>query len=340
MLDASDKFRLHGSPRTRKLLSLASGLLAAAAMVSVLFGSNSAFVSFLSGAGALWALSKRIELPDVACTFCRKSRREVDLMVAGPAASMCDECATITMEVLSEESVAKKDSRWIKRMISALPLRCPLAISTPLFKASVATHKAQILELVRRAFRLGNDAAGVELLERLPVAERDGADWVNLDCALERLERFDEALAALEHVAGDPEHEPWLLNNRASIRLGAEPCTEPVLRQLLADNLRARELLTQRKPLGFEYSCAQMWATAAELHRRLGERDEVLRCAKQSEALSKPVVDLLLTLAELAHSESRHAEAAGFLNRALETAHPESKSALKASRFLAEWPTA
>jgi tetratricopeptide (TPR) repeat protein len=148
--------------------------------------------------------------------------------------------------------------------------------------------------------------------------------------AFERLGRFAEALAALEHVAGAPEHEPWLLNNRGTARLEAQPCDEATLKSLLADNLRARDLLSERKPAGFEPVLATMYGAAAELHRQLGQADEVRRCIAAAEKLGALSADVVLTQARLARDEGAAEEARTLVARALELAHPESREAEKA----------
>lgn len=281
-------------------------------------------------------LSALITLPETECAFCLRSRLGVEMMVAAPSVSICDGCTELSTAVFAEENEKKGSVDWMKRLARSLPPRCPRAMSSPVFRALASENEQERIELIRKAFAVGNPAAVCELIERVPASERTHADWVNLGVAFEHLGRFDDAIAAVEHLAGVPEQEPWLLNNRGTARLEAHPCDESTLRQLLADNLRARELLWERKPAGFEPPLAAMWSAAAELHRRLGQAEEVRRCVAAAEKLGPASAGLLLTQARLARADGAVEEARTLTTRALEGAHPESRDAEKARVLLGE----
>ncbi len=227
---------------------------------------------------------------------------------------------------------------WIERTVLSLPRRTPRAISTPLFGAVVVKDEKQRYSLLRKAFDIGNSEAASALIMSVPEAERTPSEWVNLGVALENQGRFAEALAALTHVEAQADQEPWVLNNRGTARLESGPCDEQVLRQLLADNQRACQLISVRKPEGFERAAAAMWGAGAELHRRLGEREETLKCLNKAAALSGPDPCRLLTHAELVLAEGRAEEARALLIQALDLAHPESRDASKARALLSDLP--
>jgi ATP-dependent protease Clp ATPase subunit len=42
------------------------------------------------------------------CSFCDKSKRQVEKLIAGPNVYICDECVDLCNEILEEESAAKQ----------------------------------------------------------------------------------------------------------------------------------------------------------------------------------------------------------------------------------------
>ena len=42
------------------------------------------------------------------CSFCGKSKRQVEKLIAGPNVYICDECVDLCNEILEEESAAKQ----------------------------------------------------------------------------------------------------------------------------------------------------------------------------------------------------------------------------------------
>lgn len=330
MSDHFDAFRLYASPRDLKKLRLWAAAFGGVALSTGWLHAPEVAIPAVGIAVTLLIISGLITVPEEECGFCRKTRIAVNLMVAGTSASICDECATLSTETFATTNEAKGDPAWLSDAIFALPSRCPRAISTPLFRACTPKDETQRERLIGKAFAVDNPEAVEELIRRSPDQGRTGRDWINLGVALERQGRFREAIEAAERVAGMPEHEPWLLNNRGSARLELEPCDEPTLRQLLADNLRGQELLEQSKAPGHEPVVASMLGSRAELHRRLGGRAQALQCLEQARALVGDRPSFLITQAELGPTEA----ARELLERALTLAHPESRDAEKARRLL------
>jgi hypothetical protein len=66
----------------------------------------------------------------IRCTFCRKAAAEVTKMVAGPGVYICDNCVSLCVEIIANESTAPtelpKRVRWEERLsddelLAALP---------------------------------------------------------------------------------------------------------------------------------------------------------------------------------------------------------------------------
>jgi tetratricopeptide (TPR) repeat protein len=326
-----DGFRLYASAgdlgKLRIIAGLAGGLSVGFAFALV------PEIAFTCGAIAatLLIVAALITAPDQECSFCRRPRVAVKLMVAGQSTSVCDECAAQSLGVVASEHAQKKDDiAWLTHAILALPNRCPRAISTPLFRACAIKDQSHREALLRKAFDIGNPGAVEELIRRSPEESRSGTDWVNLGVALELQGRFREAIEAVEHVAGMPDQEPWLLNNRGSALVELEN-DAPTLRRLLADNVRARQLLEALKPPGAESVGAAMLGAGAELHRRLGERDAALECLRSARAIGGEHPTRLITHAKL---EGNSDQGRQLLEQALELAHPESREAEEARRLL------
>ena len=334
-MNTMPSFRLHGGQQGRRRFWIAASLFGASA-VACWFVGVVELTAFCSGAAAtLLVVSGLITLPDEECAFCQRARAQVDSLVAAPHVSICEDCTQRSTAVLAEKSARTGGGRWLKHLALSLPPKCPRAVSSPVFRALAFQDAAERQALISQAFAVGNPEAVCELVVRVPEAERLPSDWINLGVALEHLGRFDEAISAVEHVAGLPDEEPWLLNNRGTARLEAQPpCDEATLRALLADNVRARDLLSAKKPPGFEWPLASMWGAAAELHRRLGQPEQVRRCVATAEKLRAPTTGLLLTQARLARDEGATEEARRLLTSALEAAHPESRDAEQARSLL------
>jgi ATP-dependent Clp protease ATP-binding subunit ClpX len=52
---------------------------------------------------------------DLYCKFCGKPENEVEVLVAGPEISVCDECLGLLVEI-----VAKDHAKWRNRQIEIL----------------------------------------------------------------------------------------------------------------------------------------------------------------------------------------------------------------------------
>lgn len=49
------------------------------------------------------------EKDDITCSFCGRSQDEVDRIIAGPGVYICNECAKLCNEILSEEEISEEN---------------------------------------------------------------------------------------------------------------------------------------------------------------------------------------------------------------------------------------
>ena len=333
---------LYGSPATKGKLTGAAqlaGLLSALVLVVLpVFVpiATPLWLGIVCSLGTLAVmlalLAVRVVLPDASCSFCRKSRRDVKRLVAGPGVSICDECVGLCAQVITEEAQSKEPEQWSLATLSMLPLRCPRAISAPMFAACVCTDGKVRDRVVTEAFRLGNEPAIVALLEAVPESDRTNTDWINLGAALEGVGRAHDAESAARH-ATDPMNEPWVLNNVACARLAGGESDPIALQKLVEDVLRGRQLLEARGA-GFESIKANLCGTLAELHRRLGQPEKSAPLLVEAEQRGGLNSWRLITAARLALAAGQTDEARRKLEQATSLAHPESTDALRARELL------
>ena len=67
----------------------------------------------------------------IACSFCRKTRAEVEQLIAGPGVQICNECVVLCTEILAEARatdgpiempaarvVERQPPSWLRRMFT------------------------------------------------------------------------------------------------------------------------------------------------------------------------------------------------------------------------------
>lgn len=199
-------------------------------------------VAFLSGLGAMTVLllvgfgkapfAPPLALPDVACSFCGKSRQAVKHLVAAPRVSICDECTSLTLGVLLEQEAPN----W-QLVLAALPPRTPRDVSSALINlVATSNEPADLRRFMLDAHRVGNPVAQVALFERIAEDARTSADWINYGVCLGELGRYAEAIAATRRSGGS---EAWVLNNVNAFTVQAEPSRREGLQELVDGERRA-----------------------------------------------------------------------------------------------------
>ncbi len=326
--------RLYGSLRNRRILQVIATL---ALMAGLATGSPLPAVGAVGLAASLLLVAALIRIPDVECAFCRRPRREVTNLIAAISVSICDDCLPWAMTPVNEASLRAGSGRWLLDVLASLPAHSPRAISRPLILAARRTDPAQRERLIRQSFRLSNEPALIEMFALVPEDERGPSEWINLGVAFEREGRTTEALEALTHVAADPEQEPWVLNNGAASRVAIPETDVEALKKLVGDNTRARRLIEEPRPPGWEKVMAAMLETAAELQLRLGALEPAREHLRQAERLDTvPSASRCLTEARIALAGSQPEAARRALDRVVELAHPESSEAKKANALIFE----
>lgn len=81
---------------------------------------------------------------DLACSFCRKSQRDVQLLIAGPDAHICDECVDICVAVLAERELPPR--QVTTPPVGYAPLSGPRVVATCVIcESAVPVEEALLL---------------------------------------------------------------------------------------------------------------------------------------------------------------------------------------------------
>ena len=56
-------------------------------------------------------------MAEVTCSFCGRSKKDVDLMISGIHAHICDKCVTQANQILGEEKKSKTLEKWLSTKI-------------------------------------------------------------------------------------------------------------------------------------------------------------------------------------------------------------------------------
>ena len=59
--------------------------------------------------------NKKDDNDNLFCSFCGKSQKEVNKLIAGPAVYICDECIQLCSEIIEEET--EKDAKDTQRVL-------------------------------------------------------------------------------------------------------------------------------------------------------------------------------------------------------------------------------
>ena len=51
-------------------------------------------------------------MAEVTCSFCGRNKKDVDLMISGIHAHICDKCVTQANQILGEEKKSKTEARF------------------------------------------------------------------------------------------------------------------------------------------------------------------------------------------------------------------------------------
>lgn len=343
--------RLYISGRTRRWM-IAIAVVAVVGWFATTMLDAGVRPGFASGVGwtllaaglTLFAVAMRsARRPQDECAFCGAPRAKVQRLVAGTSAAICEGCAPLSLAVMAEDLAGRKPpGPWQRLLVDSLPARCPVGISRPLLEALAAggADAGMLRAVASVGIRLQNHAVAVEILTRIPEAERQPRDWLNLAYAQGSLGRYEEAArgteTALERDDGDL--RVWGLNNRAWFGLRQRPDASVEVRTAwLRDVEEAKRLLAAKRPAGWQALMQSCHGTEAELRRSLGDLRGALQTLSEAEALGPLGGERHLIRARVLASGDpplgRHD-----VERALELLHPDSPYVREARDLLATFP--
>jgi tetratricopeptide (TPR) repeat protein len=236
----------------------------------------------------------------------------------------------------------------VDRCLEALPEGARFATSGPVVRAALALADRDV-RLIRRiaehAQRIGNPEAAREALQRLPEAQLTNGERIGLSAAYSSLGDFERGLAALDKIKGGaPNDLVLVVINRAAALLGIARSQggAPDEAQIERDLLRAKEMLAASFPPDDPRHAAYLpplETNLAEIAIRSGRAGEALallrRVEKANGGLSATarwfLGDALAALGD-------HRKAREEWERALASAHPDSRTAAQLRDVLAAPP--
>jgi len=280
---------------------------------------------------------------DAACSFCGRSRLQVQKLIAAPErVYICETCVAACVTVLEDEDPYAPVSAaqdFMLRQIQRLAMPTDLAASSRLVTAALALAGGDAVAcraIVNLAVSVHDPASAALALASIRAPERTIDDAVDEALLHDQAGAIQTALAqldALDVAAFTAEHSVIVPLHRAKLRLDAG----------LADRAEARAF----DALGDQVIAALPAFTLSERYTRDLHREILLGRARAALALGDP--DRTVTLLEphvasatdgyawaLLHeaylARGDHQEALTARARALETEHPESALAIRLCR--------
>jgi tetratricopeptide (TPR) repeat protein len=282
----------------------------------------------------------RARTPEAACGLCRATRAQVKTLVTGSSLAVCDQCAPLTLGVVTEYFVEKKDTlEWCKRILQAMPRGAPRSLTRPVIALMLdnCRDNAEIIRSIASdCARFEDSDQMADVCSRIAEKDRTDSDWIGLGAAAAGARRYDEALAATETALTTAKgaNRALGLNNRAWIRAVREPsATSDELAALLQDLDEAKTILLAATPDEKRYVMPNLFGTEAKLLRALGDHAAALRALEQS-TQHEPMSPMRhLIRAQILLDQDRAHDAAADLASALAHTHPESFVAKEANEL-------
>lgn len=300
--------------------------------------------------GALGALlvAMRVATVEPFCTMCRLPRSRVPKLVVGGAASVCSDCAPLTVSLLDGgppgPGVLAGLGDVLDSAVKDLEPRAPREVSGRFLSAVAALRpEPEALRAVaREALRLSNPAAALEALGRISPMARTVEDALAASVALGELERYAEARAELERLEDgslSPVPRGLRLNHLAWFALKEDPeLSGQALAQVRAWAEAGGRLLMEEAPAGErELYRPAVHGTWAALALRGGKPRVALSLLEEVEARGGKLQASQWLLRGDALAASGHALAArAAWGRVLELGHPEELTVRQARERLRE----
>ena len=145
---------------------------------------------------------------EFSCSFCGKSRRDVQHLISGPLVYICDECVGLCAEIIGEDAAGASGGRRAKSQLPAEGVR----------EATMQSNHARVLGRLHAQERL----SGVELGA---IRSRDRADH-------DVFHEFDEVLR--ESSLGEDERQFGMVDHLGPFCQYVERCGGTVLKTVTA----------------------------------------------------------------------------------------------------------
>ncbi|MCB9594679.1 MAG: hypothetical protein H6719_18310 [Sandaracinaceae bacterium] len=161
-----------------------------------------------------------------ACSFCRKSQREVRKLIAGPEVMICDECIVLCVSIIDEQASPERFPTVLESLLSRLALpEVPddlVEAASGAVLALAGDHTPTLRQIVQRAFAAARWRLALEASTRIE-ADRDTSDDIDRAVALYELGDFEEAAAVVEAARPKSPIQVALVElNRVAITLRRE----------------------------------------------------------------------------------------------------------------------
>ncbi len=275
---------------------------------------------------------------ELHCSFCGKSRLEVQKLIAGPSAYICDECVALSAELIARDGPSPEYQAGVAiALVEQLDARTPHAEVRPFLRAAIELARDDRALLVRAAAaarRFDDAETALHALRRIPRATAVAADVLDEAALLIQLDRFGEALGVLHSIAPATMTELDRITHRlhviyAQLREEADEATARTLRSAVA-TLEA-EVDALGDPGTREGMHDYRLAVLANAHLRLGDARAalVIADARVEQTPHAPGPHDLRARALEALGDGPGADAAR--RAAIERAHPNGHYARRAA---------
>lgn len=300
------------------------------------------------GVAAGLLVASRVASPESFCAMCRQPRSRVRALVAGSAATVCTDCAPLTVSLIDGgppgPGVLGALSTVLDSAVNDLEPRAPREVSGRFLAAAAAlqSEPEALRAVARKARRLSNPAAVLEALGRIPLERRTVEDAIDASVALGELERYAEARAELERLDDaslSPVSRGLRLNNLAWFALKEDPeLSGEALAQVRALAEEGGRLLLEEAPADVRDTYRpHVHGTWAALALRAGKPRVALSMLEAVEAQGGKLQAAQWLLRGDALAASGHALGArAAWGRALELGHPEELTVRQARERLRE----
>lgn len=225
---------------------------------------------------------------ELHCSFCGKSRLDVQKLIAGPSAYICDECVSLSAELIGKEGPSPGYQAGIVVAVAEqLDARTPHAEVRPFLRAAIELardDRGLLLRVAAAARRFDDTETALLALRRIPAVTSLAADLLDEAALLIQLDRFGEALGRLHSIAPETMTAIDRVMHRLHVVFAQlrEEVDEATARTLLAavGEIEA-ETRALDDPAVREELLDYRLAVLANAHLRLGNAREALAIADE-----------------------------------------------------------